>query len=173
MNPKDSLLLEIYYQNYVVNTLDDILKEKNKEEDISLLNDDEWDDSKENNDNKVDEDSMNEFWDTNQGIGYDYSENEGPMEGQVHKNEPDEVGTLIQGGVLNNVFHEGLETMDIISSLKVDIRDFFHIKEGNWDINNHHFNNDPIYDTGKEDEVDVSLPFLQDVTYNDISIDNL
>ena len=80
MNPTNSLVLEIYYQNYVINTLGDIIQERDKEEELSLLNDDEWDDSKEDHENQEDEESMDKVWAIDCGNGYDYRDNEGPME---------------------------------------------------------------------------------------------
>ena len=54
---------------------------------------------------------------------------------------------------MNNVLHEGLGNVDIIYSLVIDIFGFLCINEEKWDINNHHFDSDPIYDTDKENLV--------------------
>jgi len=40
-----------------------------------------------------------------------------------------------------------------------DVVDYLHIEEGKWEIDGHPFDKEPIYDTDKEDEVKVSLPF--------------
>lgn len=102
-NSADALLLEIFYQTHVVETLDSILWEKMKEEEPSLSNKEQnelqlsqyqmhnegWDDSEGDHDHQMDEESVNGFWTADWGIGYDYK-NEVPILSQIHKNEPKE-----------------------------------------------------------------------------------
>ncbi len=151
------------YQDFVVDTLGDILQEKEKEE-SSLPSHDENDDSKENHDDQANEESREDLLNIDLGIGYVSNVNWSPIE--VHKNEHDEVGPLIHETMLN----KDLEHMDMVVPCDVDISNFFHINEGKWDISNHHFNIDPIYDTDKENDVEVGSPFLQGITHNDIHI---
>lgn len=113
----------------------------------------------ENHDDQANEESMEDPWTADLGIGYEYGMNEIPLE--VHKDEHGEVGLLIQERVLEN--------MGIVDPCEVIIYNFFHINEGKWDIN-HHFDNDPIYDTDKENEVEASFPFLLGITHHNIPI---
>jgi len=78
-NPTNALLLELCYQDFLVDTCGDVIRKK-EEEEISLVNDEEWDHSKEYHDNQADEESMDDFWVANWGIGYDYSIDESPIE---------------------------------------------------------------------------------------------
>lgn len=92
---------------------------------------------------------MDDFWDVSWGIGYEYGMNESLIE--VHKDEHDEVGPLIQ--------ERALEDISIMDPCEVSISNFFHINEIKWDINCR-FDNDPICDIDKENEVEVRFPLL-------------
>jgi len=60
-----------------------------------------------------------------------------------------------------------------ISPLDDDIGYYLHIEEGKWEIEGHPYDKDPLYDNDKEDEVKVSLPFFQHITFDDTTIDHL
>lgn len=117
------------------------------------------DDFEENHDDQANEEPTDDFWEADWGIGHKYVVNESPIE--FHEKGHDEVGSLIQEGVL--------EDMDIVAPCEVDISNFFRINEGKWDIN-HHFDNDPIYDVDMKNEVEVGFPFLLGITHNDTPI---
>lgn len=72
----------------------------------------------------------------------------------------------------NDFINEFLKNVDNVASPNINISDFLHIKEGKWEFDGHPFDGDPIYDTYREYGVEVSMPFLQDVTSNP-PIDNL
>lgn len=60
---------------------------------------------------------------------------------------------------------EKLEEGGPISPLEDDIEDYFHIKKEKWEIVGPQFDYAPIYDTNKEDEVEISPPFLPGIIY--------
>jgi len=88
------------YQDFVVDTLGDILQEKEKEE-PSLPSHDENDDSKESHDDQANEESMEDLSTANLGFGYESNVNGRSIE--VHKNENDEVVLSFKKGCLINI----------------------------------------------------------------------
>jgi len=66
---------------------------------------------------------------------------------------------------------ENIEEGDLMSSLKNDIGDYFHIEKEKWDIFGPQFDCAPIYDTDKEDEIEIGFSFIPDITCNNIPID--
>lgn len=62
-----------------------------------------------------------------------------------------------------------LDDLNIVAPSKDEISYFLCINERKWDMGNHNFDNDPIYDSDIENEVEIDSPFLQDITHNDIT----
>lgn len=62
INHTNALLLEVYYYNYVVNTLGDTLQRKEKEDESSLPSNEEKNNSKEDHDDQPNEESIDDFW---------------------------------------------------------------------------------------------------------------
>jgi len=84
------------------------------------------------------------------------------MPKSVHEVQHNEVGTFIQ--------EMAFEDMGIVAPYDDNISNFLCIKEGKWDVGNHHFDCDHIYDTDMENEVEIDSPFLQDITHSDMPI---
>lgn len=79
---------------------------------------------------------------------------------EIYKDEHDDVGPIIRG--------KELEDIVIMVPYDIDISEFLYMNKVKG-IFNHHFDNDPMSDTNKEDEVEVYSPFLQGITHNDRS----
>jgi len=79
--------------------------------------------------------------------------------------------TFLKDTTLDESSFENLERDDPISPLKDDIEDYFHIEKEKWKIFGPQFDCAPIYDTNKEDEDEIGLPFPSGTTYDDIPID--
>lgn len=90
------------------------------------------------------------------------------MEGEVEANL-----TFLKDITPNDSSFENLEEGDPISRLEDDIGDYFQIEKEKWEIVGPQFGCAPIYDTNKEDEAEIGLPFLSSIIYDDISIDTL
>ena len=89
-----------------------------------------------------------------------------PMESEV------EPGLAFLKGITPNESpFENLEEGDPMSSLEDDIGDYFHIEKEKWEIIGPQFDYAPIYDTNKEDEAEMGLPFLSAIICDDMSID--
>lgn len=116
----------------------------------------EWDPSKEDHD---DHENVEGLHDANLRIENVHDISKIPIE--VNEDEHDEVGTFIQ--------ERGFEDMNITVPCEDDISNFLCINEGRWDMGNHHFDSDPIYDTDMENEVEIDSPFLQDITHSDMT----
>lgn len=99
-------------------------------------------------DPKGDHDPMEDLQIKSLRVGDEHGINESPIE--IHKDECDDVGPFIQENTL--------EDMAIVDPCDIEISEFFYINKRKWDIN-HHFDNDPIYDTDKEDEVEINSTF--------------
>ena len=81
--------------------------------------------------------------------------------------------TFFKDITLDESSFENLERDDPISPLKNDIEYYFHIEREKWENVDPQFDCAPIYDTDKEDEAEIGLPFPSGAIYNDILIDTL
>ena len=81
--------------------------------------------------------------------------------------------TFLKDITLDETSFENLERDDPISPLKDDIEHYFHIEKEKWEIVGPQFDCAPIYETNKEDEDEIGLPFPVDTIYDDIPIDTL
>ena len=108
--------------------------------------------------NQSKEGSDEDLQDANLRIENVHGISESPI--KARDDQHDEVGTFIQERVLAD--------MNIVAPCEDVISNFLCISEGKWDMGNHQFNSDPIYDTEAENEVEIDSPFLQDITHNDI-----
>ena len=70
-----------------------------------------------------------------------------------------ETNTTFLKDITHDEFYFETLRDDLISPLKDDIEDYFHIEKEKWEIIGPQFDCAPIYDTDKEDEDEIGLPF--------------
>ena len=89
---------------------------------------------------------------------------------RVGKDEVETNLTFLKDITLDGSPFENLEEGDPISPLEDDIEDYFHIEKEKWEIVGPQFDCAPIYDTDKEGEDEIALPFPLGTIYDDICL---
>ena len=160
-------MLESYYQIHVTNTLSIILKEKREEEKSHLSTNQDEANLEDLGDEQEDESSLGPQ------DGKDDFESTCVEENEAMESEAKTDLTSLKGITPNDSPFDNLKEGNPISCLEDDIGNYFRIEKEKWEIVGPQFNYAPIYDTDKEDEVEIGFHFILGIICDDTSIDTL